>query len=129
MELTIVHIIKLRSEIITYLMISVIMLIISIYGIYATFADMLLSILLKSKKCKYQKDNLFVARTFASKARTMSFTFGTLSMLILISLICLNFSSINKGMYKSTVELNAPYDVDLFDENNTFKILINFYVL
>lgn len=55
------------SEIITYLMISLIMLIISIYGIYATFSDMLLSILLKSKKCKYQKDNLFVARTFASK--------------------------------------------------------------
>lgn len=87
---------------------------------------MLLSILLKSKKCKYQKDNLFVARTFASKARTMSFTFGTLSMLILISLICLNFSSINKGMYKSTIELNAPYDVDLFDENNTFKNIDKF---
>ena len=114
------------SEIITYLMISLIMLIISIYGIYATFSDMLLSILLKSKKCKYQKDNLFVARTFASKARTMSFTFGTLSMLILISLICLNFSSINKGMYKSTIELNAPYDVDLFDENNTFKNIDKF---
>ena len=98
----------------TYLMICVIMLIISIYGISATCADMLLSILLKSKKMKYQKDNLFVTRTFASKARTMNFTFGTLSML------CLNFSSINKGVYKSSIEQTAPYDVHVFDPKQPF---------
>ena len=86
-----------KQETLTYLMISMMMLIISIYGVSATCADMLLSVLLKNKKLKYQKDNLFVTRTFASKARTMSFTFGTLSMLILLSLLCLNFSSINRG--------------------------------
>ena len=104
----------------TYLMICVIMLIISIYGISATCADMLLSILLKSKKMKYQKDNLFVTRTFASKARTMNFTFGTLSMLILLSMLCLNFSSINKGVYKSSIEQTAPYDVHVFDPKQPF---------
>ena len=104
----------------TYLMICVIMLIISIYGISVTCADMLLSILLKSKKMKYQKDNLFVTRTFASKARTMSFTFGTLSMLILLSMLCLNFSSINKGVYKSSIEQIAPYDVHVFDPKQPF---------
>ena len=72
-----------------------------------TCADMFLSVLLKSKKLKYKSDNLFVARTFASKARTMGFTFGTLSMLILLSLLCLNFSSINKGVYQSTMELKG----------------------
>ena len=91
-----------KQETLTYLMISMMMLIISIYGVSATCADMLLSVLLKNKKLKYQKDNLFVTRTFASKARTMSFTFGTLSMLILLSLLCLNFSSINKGVYKAS---------------------------
>ena len=66
-----------------------------------------MTVLLKNKKMKYQNDNLFVARTFASKARTMSFTFGTLSMLILISLLALNYSSINKASYDISVNLNA----------------------
>lgn len=104
----------------TYMMISMILLIISIYGVSATCADMMLSVLLKNKKMKYKKDNLFVTRTFASKARTMSFTFGTLSLLILLSLLCLNFSSINKGVYKSSIELTAPFDVDVFDQKQPF---------
>ena len=104
----------------TWLMVSIILLILSSYGISATCADMLLSVLLKSKKMKYRKDHLFVARTFASKVRTMSFTFGTLSMLILLSLLCLNFSSINKGVYRTSIELNAPYDVEVFDWTQPF---------
>lgn len=105
---------------INYMLISMILLIISIYGVSATCADMLLSVLLKNKKMKYHKDNLFVTRTFASKARTMSFTFGTLSLLILLSLLCLNFSSINKGVYESSIELNAPYDVHVSDHEQPF---------
>lgn len=108
---------------ITYMMISMILLIISIYEVSATCADMLLSVLLKNKKMKYKKDNLFVTRTFASKARTMSFTFGTLSLLILLSLLSLNFSSINKGVYKSSIELTAPYDVHVFDQKQPFDDL------
>lgn len=108
---------------ITYMMISMVLLIISIYGISATCADMILSVLLKNKKMKYKKDNLFVTRTFASKARTMSFTFGTLSLLILLSLLSLNFSSINKGVYKSSIELTAPYDVHVFDQKQPFDDL------
>lgn len=109
-----------ENETITYLMISVIMLIIGIYGISATCADMFLSVLLKSKKMKYKKDNLFVTRTFASKARTMSFTFGTLSMLILVSLLALNYSSINKASYETSINLTAPYDVHVFDDKLPF---------
>ena len=104
----------------TYLMISMVLLIVSIYGVSATCADMMLSVLLKNKKMKYKKDNLFVTRTFASKARTMSFTFGTLSLLILLSLLCLNFSSINKGVYRTSIELTAPFDVDVFDHKQPF---------
>ena len=109
-----------KQETLTCLMVSVIMLIISIYGISTTCADMFLTVLLKNKKMKYQNDNLFVARTFASKARTMSFTFGTLSMLILTSLLALNYSSINKASYDISVNLNAPYDVQLFDDKQVF---------
>lgn len=109
-----------EQETLTYLMISVCLLIVSIYGVCSTCADMFLSLLLKSKKRKYQKNNLFVARTFASKARTMSFTFGTLSVLILLSLLCLNFSSINKGVYQASIEQTSPYDVDVFDQKQPF---------
>lgn len=105
----------------TYLMVSMVLIIVSIYGVSATCADMMLSVLLKSKKMKYKKDNLFVTRTFASKARTMSFTFGTLSLLILLSLLCLNFSSINKGIYRTSIELTAPFDVDIFDHKQPFE--------
>ena len=90
-----------KQETLTYLMVSVIMLIISIYGISTTCADMFLTVLLKNKKMKYQNDNLFVARTFASKVRTMSFTFGTLSMLILISLLAVqSLSDSTKYKYR-----------------------------
>lgn len=109
-----------KQETLTYLMVSMILLIISIYGVSATCADMLLSVILKHKQMKYQKDNLFVTRTFTSKARTMSFTFGTLSMLILLSLLCLNFASINKGVYKESIELTAPFDVHVFDGEQPF---------
>lgn len=107
----------------TYLMVSMVMLITSIYGVSAACADMLLSVLLKSRKMKYQKDNLFVIRTFASKARTMSFTFGTLSTLVLLSLLCLNFSSISKGIYQTSIEETAPYDVHIFSHKQPFDNL------
>ena len=109
------------SENISYLTICICVLIISIYGISATCADMFLYVLLKSKKLKYKSDNLFVARTFASKARTMGFTFGTLSMLILLSLLCLNFSSINKGVYQSTIERSSPYDISIYEVKKPFS--------
>lgn len=104
----------------TYMLISIILLIISMYGVSISCADMWLSVLLKNKKLKYKKDNLFVTRVFASKARTMSFTFGTLSLLILLSLLCLNFSSINKGVYESSIEQTVPYDVHVFDRKEPF---------
>lgn len=116
------------QETLTYLIISMSILIVSMYGICATCADMLLSSLLKSKKIKYKKDYLFTARTFASKARTMSFTFGTLSMLILLSLLCLNYSSICKGVYHRSIELTAPYDVDISIMNSLLTILTNIFV-
>ena len=51
-----------KNETLTYLMLSMIGLIISIYGISATVADMVCSFIIKSKKIKYQKDNLFLKR-------------------------------------------------------------------
>ena len=110
-----------KNETLTYLMLSMIGLIISIYGISATVADMVCSFIIRSKKIKYQKDNLFLIRTFVSKARTMSFTFGTLSMLILLSIFSLNISNLSNGLYKSSLDQEAPYDVSIYDDQEAFK--------
>ena len=76
----------------------IILIIISIYGVAITLSDFILKIVLKNKKIKYSKDNLFIARTFSSKVKTMSFTLGTLTVLITFTLIALNLSSLFKGM-------------------------------
>ena len=109
-----------QGNTITYFILCMSGLILSLYGISATGADILLKLLLKNQKLKYKKDYLFIARTFASKIRTMSFTCGTLSLLILLSLLALNFSGITKGIYQSSIDLNAPYDVSLFDDRDSF---------
>lgn len=105
------------SSVLMYLMIGIVLFIISIYGVMFSLSDFLLSLVLKNKKIKYRKDNLFIARSFSSKARTMGMTLGTLGVLIMFTSLFLNFSSLNKGLYDSIVETTAPFDISLFFEN------------
>ena len=91
----------------------ILLIIISIYGVAITLSDFILKIVLKNKKIKYSKDNLFIARTFSSKVKTMSFTLGTLTVLITFTLIALNLSSLFKGMFDYQLEYSAPYDISI----------------
>ena len=104
------------TSLLTYIMIGIILFIISIYGVMFSLSGFLLSIVLKNKKIKYSKDNLFVARTFSSKAKTMGMTFGTLGVLIMFTLLFLNFSSLNKASYDYINETTSPFDVSAFFE-------------
>jgi len=81
------------------IMIAIILIIISIYGVTLTLADFILNFILKRKKLKYKGDNLFIARTFSSKIKSMSFTVGTISVLITLTLVALNISNLFKGMF------------------------------
>ena len=108
--------IMMDTSLLTYIMIGIILFMISIYGVMFSLSDFLLSIILKNKKIKYRKDNLFVARTFSSKARTMGMTFGTLGVLIMFTLLFLNFSSLNKASYDYINETTSPFDVSAFFE-------------
>ncbi len=103
------------------ILICLVLLIISIYGIVFTVTDFILNFILKHKKIKYAKDNLFVARTFSSKVKTMSFTLGTLTILITLTLICLNMSSMFKGMFDYQIESYAPYDIIISDDEERFE--------
>ena len=105
-----------------YLEVSIILLIISIYGISVTGTDIILMFVLKKDRLKYQKDNLFLARTFSSKVRSMSLTFGTLSMLITLTLIALNISGMTKGMCNYLVNSSAPYDFSAFEDKTAWKV-------
>ena len=101
------------------------MLAVSIYGITFTLADFILNFVLKNKRLKYTSDNLFVARTFRSKVKTMSFTLGTLTLLITLTLVSLNMSSLFKGMFDYQIEMAAPYDININDDETKFPEYIN----
>ena len=114
LNFTLTNDVMMDTSLLTYMMVGIILFIISIYGVMFSLSDSLLSIVLKSKKVKYSKDNLFVARTFSSKARTMGMTFGTLGVLIMFTLLFLNFSSLNKASYDYINETTSPFDVSAF---------------
>ena len=100
------------------IVLSIFLLLISIYGISITLLEFILNFVLKHKKLKYKNDNLFIMRNLFSKIKTMSFTIGTLSFLITLALVALNISSLFKGMFLYQIEYNAPYDISIsVDEN------------
>ena len=94
-----------------YLGTSILLLIISIYGITFTLGDFILASINKRRKIKYRKDNLFVAKNFEAKSRTIGFTLGTLSLLITLTLICMNMSFVMKDAFENNIEQQAPYDM------------------
>lgn len=98
------------------ILISLILIILSIYGVTISLSEFILSVVLKTRSLKYKKDNLFITRTFASKVKTMSFSLGTLTVLVTLTLVSLNISSLFKGMFDYQLELNAPYDISIETE-------------
>ena len=107
------------------IMLCLILIIISIYGVIYSLGDFILSFVLNNKKLKYKGNNLFVARTFSSKVRSMSFTLGTLTVLITLTLICLNLSGLFKGMFEYQINTYAPYDIVIADDEAKFKEYID----
>lgn len=99
------------SSMIGYLGVSILLLIISIYGITFTLGDFILAFINKRRKIKYSKDNLFVAKNFEAKSRTIGFTLGTLSLLITLTLVCMNTSFILKDAFENNIEQQSPYDI------------------
>ncbi len=109
------------SSIMNIILICFVLLIISIYGVMISVGDFILSVVLKNKKIKYSKDNLFIARTFSAKAKTLGFVFGTLSMLITLAILFLNISSLNKGLYDYQIDANSPFDIAVTDRKEHLK--------
>lgn len=100
-----------ESYMMLYLLVAIILLIISIYGITFTLGDFILAFISKRKKIKYSKDNLFVLKNFEAKSKTIGMALGTLSLLITLNLICMNMSFVMKDAYENHIEQQAPYDI------------------
>ncbi len=110
-----------ESSILSVVLICLCLLVVSIYGIMISAGDFILSVVLKNNKIKNSKDNLFIARTFSAKAKTMGFVFGTLSMLITLSILFLNISGMNKGLYDYQIDSESPFDVAVTDKKEHLK--------
>ena len=112
-----------KEPLFSIIFLSIILIIISIFGITITLSDLILNIVLKRKSLKYSNDNLFVARTFSSKIKTMSFTIGVLTTLITFALVSLNLSSLFKALFDYQLDLSAPYDISIneIEENEIPK--------
>ncbi len=104
---------------------SIIMLIGGIYLFISSFADFLLSFVLKHKTLKYNKDNLFVMRQFNAKVKTMKKSLGTLSLLITLTLVSLTFSLMFNKIFVIQIDMSAPYDVTIIDDEENFDKYIN----
>ncbi|MGM9534625.1 MAG: ABC transporter permease [Intestinibacter sp.] len=92
-------------------MISIPIIIISIYGVTITVGDFLIDFVINRKHIKYKNDNLFIARQFTSKIKTMGMTLGTLSLLITLSFLSLSGSMIYSDIFYSQINSIAVYDI------------------
>ncbi|MGM9531296.1 ABC transporter permease [Intestinibacter sp.] len=92
-------------------MISIPMIIISIYGITITVGDFLIDFVINRKHIKYKNDNLFIVRQFTSKIKTMGVTLGTLSLLITLSFLSLSGSMMYSDIFYTQINSIAVYDI------------------
>lgn len=107
-------------------LLSIILLIVGIYLFISSFANAILILILKHKKLKYNKDNLFVLRQFNAKVKTMKLSLGTLSLLITLTLVSLTFSLMFNSIFDLQIDTSAPYDVTIIDDEKNFDKYINY---
>lgn len=102
---------------------SILLLIISIYGISMTLPHFLMSFILKNKRVKYKGDHLFILRNITSKINTIGITIGTITLLIALTLVCVNVSNLftKVTIYQNNHQL--PYDILVHNANNNEDFL------
>lgn len=100
------------------ILLSILFMLISIYGITLSVMDFVLYFIFKRKNIKYHGTNLFLIRMITSKVRSMGFTFETLSFLIFLTFISVNISNTFQVSFENQIVTSAPYDLMIFDPKN-----------
>lgn len=106
----------------TPIIVTIIAIVLFIYGFYMGLSGILVLIISKAKKFKYKGMNLFIFRQLASKINTMGFTMGTIAVLFTLALLSSNYA-IGLGNFKSEIEKYTPFDICLtsLDQYENFE--------
>ncbi|MFQ6860345.1 MAG: FtsX-like permease family protein [Beduini sp.] len=92
-------------------LLSILLLIVSIYGVSMTLPHFLMSVILKNKRIKYKHDHLFILRNITSKINTIGLTIGTITLLIALTLVSTNVSNLFTQAMTFQNDQQLPYDI------------------
>jgi putative ABC transport system permease protein len=90
-----------------------------IYGFYLSLPSILLKLFVDNKRLKYKKDNLFLFRNLSAKINTMSFTLGTLGILLTLTLTSLSAGMLFKGYFDEQIKYISPFDITVTSPRTT----------
>lgn len=88
-----------------------------LYGAYISLAAFLVKVFLGRNEKKYQKDNLFIYRNLSAKLKTMSFTIGTLAMLLTLTLACTQSAMLFNKYFELQSMNRCSFDVQVTSED------------
>ena len=106
----------------TFLFAGIIMLIISIYGIYLTVTAFITKAILTNPTVKYQGNRLFLTRNLSAKLRKTGAALGTLALLLTLTLTAVQLGVLFKQFFDTRTLQIATFDVgiSLTGENKDF---------
>ena len=110
------------------LIMGLIFLIAGLYGVYITLAAVLVKIFLEKEERKYTRDNLFVYRNLSAKMKTMSVTIGTLAMLLMLTLACIQSASLFNTFFEQGAKNRCAFDAQISAESaDGFREVLEYF--
>lgn len=99
------------------LLAGILLVIIGLYGAYITLAGFLIKIFLGKNERKFSKDTLFLYRNLSAKLKTMSFTMGTLAMLLTLTLACIQSAMLFNKFFELSALNRCTFDAQVSAED------------
>lgn len=109
-------------------MLSIVMILAGIYGIYTSLTAFLGNIMLKDGGFKYGKDRLFLLRGLTAKLETIGKTLGTLALLLTMTLTATQLGILFEGFFDAQMRMVQGFEVAVSseDENPDFHELTSY---
>ncbi len=103
-------------------------LIAGVYGVYITLAAVLVKVFLEKEERKYTKDHLFIYRNLSAKMKTMSVTIGTLAMLLMLTLACIQSASLFNMFFERSALNRCSFDAQISaDSEERFGEVLEYF--
>lgn len=100
----------------TNLFISILSIIVCIYGCYISLSPALVRLFLSGNR-KYKGDRMILFRELAAKMNTMRFTLGNIAVLITLTFLSVQTGMLLKGFLDELFLSRAPFDVMVTETN------------